>query len=386
MTKRQREQKPSKPRPDFPLTPHPCGQWVKRINGKLWHFGPWRDPEEALAEYRRQRDALEGGGESAGGSLTVSRLCDHFLHSRRQMVDRGDLSERTWKDYLVEAKSLSAFFGPSRTIASLTPRDFARFRESFPGSWGSVRINNAIVRVSAIVNFAFKEGHVSTPIQTGIGFRRVGQKRLRKERAAKDGKFFEAAEIRKLLDIASPQMRAMILLGINAGYGNADCGRLTRDMLVDGWIESHRAKTGIWRAAQLWPETIEALIAVLEKPRKNVPAEYADLVFLTRHKRPWWVEGASGDPISKEFTKLRETAGVFRSGVGFYALRHVTQTIGEQAASHDSLAIKILMGHADNSISAEYREKYDREPIRIVCEHLRNWLFADAEKAKIKNL
>lgn len=376
MTKRQNETRPEKPRPDFPLTPHPCGQWVKRINGKLRHFGPWRDPEGALKEYRRQRDALEGGGESTTGSITVSRLCDHFLHSRRQMADRGDLSERTWNDYFEAGKSLSAFFGPARTAMSLTPRDFSRFRESFPSTWGSVRINNAIVRVSAIINFAWKEGHVAAPIQTGIGFSRVSQKRLRKERAAKDDKFFEAAEILQLLDIASPQMKAMILLGVNAGYGNADCGRLTRDMVADGWIESHRSKTGIWRAAELWPETIEALAAVLEKPRKNVPDEYADLVFLTRYRKPWWVDGASGDPISKEFTKLRNTAGVFRAGVGFYSLRHVTQTIGEQAVNN-ALAIKILMGHSDNSISAEYREKFDREPIRIACNHIRQWLFAE---------
>jgi len=385
MTRPKGEGKPAKPRPDFPLSPHPCGQWVKRIHGKLWHFGPWRDPEGALAEYRRQRDAITGGGEASGGSLTVARLCDHFLHSRKQLLERGDLAAKTWNDYLVEAKALAAFFGPARTVESLTPRDFARYRESFPKTWGAVRTNNAIVRVNAIINYAWKEGHVKTPIQTGVAFRRVSQKRLRIERSAKPVKFFEAAEVRAMLDIASTQMRAMILLGINAGYGNADCARLTRDMIAGGWLESHRHKTGIWRAAKLWPETIEAIDTVVAKSRKQVPAEYADLVFLTRHRKPWWVDGKSGDAITGQFTKLRTAAGVFRKGVGFYSLRHVTQTIGEQAAVRDGVAIKILMGHVDSSISAEYRENYDREPIRIICEHLRSWLFSDAEKAKIEN-
>lgn len=388
MTKPKGAIKPEKPRPDFPLTAHPAGQWVKKIHGKLYRFGPWADPEGALSEYRRRREQLEGGADHDPGKLTVRRLCQEFLKSRRQSVDQRELSEKTWRDYQSAGKRMVAFFGPSRTVASLHPKDFSRYRASFPADWGSVRINNEIARASAILRFAHRNGLTIAPIQTGDGFRRASQKKVRAERAAKPAKFFEASEVHALLGHASDQMRAMILLGINCGYGNADCGRLTRDMLdlESGWLTSHRHKTGILRAAQLWPETIEALQAVLAVERKRIPIEHANLVFLTRCRKPWWVEGASGDPISKEFTKLREAAGVFRKQVGFYSLRHVTQTIGEQApGQRDGVAIKIVMGHIDNSISAEYREDYDREPIKAICEHLRKWFLAgkpqkDAQK------
>jgi hypothetical protein len=49
---------------------------------------------------------------------------------------------------------------------------------------------------------------------------------------------FEAIEIRKLLDAGSPQVKAMIFLGINCGFGNSDCSNLPRSAsdLNRGWI------------------------------------------------------------------------------------------------------------------------------------------------------
>jgi hypothetical protein len=48
--------KPSKPRPDFPLTPHRAGYWCKKIRGVVYYFGPQsKTPEFAGLVFLSQR-------------------------------------------------------------------------------------------------------------------------------------------------------------------------------------------------------------------------------------------------------------------------------------------------------------------------------------------
>jgi hypothetical protein len=63
-TRARKPQKLQKPYPEFPLTAHPAGYWCKKILGKLHYFGPWDDPDAALAKYLGQKDALHAGRSS----------------------------------------------------------------------------------------------------------------------------------------------------------------------------------------------------------------------------------------------------------------------------------------------------------------------------------
>lgn len=55
--------------------------------------------------------------------LTVGDLCNLFLRAKKQMVDSGELSHRTWQDYYDACSYLIDVFGRTRIVSDLTPAD-----------------------------------------------------------------------------------------------------------------------------------------------------------------------------------------------------------------------------------------------------------------------
>jgi integrase len=186
----------------------------------------------------------------------------------------------------------------------------------------------------------------------------------------------------------------MILLGVNAGFGNADCGTLPLSALdlEGGWVTYPRPKTGIQRRGKLWPETIQALRAVLAK--RKVPKHEADagLVFITKYGTSWAKGGTLtvdekgkptsvvDNPITKEMKKLLLELKLHRPGLGFYTLRHVLETIGGEAK--DQPAVDHIMGHARDDMPTVYRERISDERLAAVAEHVRCWLCPLAAKKR----
>jgi hypothetical protein len=87
--------RPKKPYPDFPLTPHASGAWMKKIRGRLYYFGRWANWvegkltrisgdnwEAALGMYKDQADDLHAGRTpwvKGKDGLKVAELCNCFL-------------------------------------------------------------------------------------------------------------------------------------------------------------------------------------------------------------------------------------------------------------------------------------------------------------------
>src|SRR5262249_10351183 len=156
------------------------------------------------------------------------------------------------------------------------------------------------------------------------GFKRPSKKTLRVHRAGKGAKLFTTEEIRRLIDAAGLQVKAIILLGINCGLGNADCGKLPLAAvdLERGIIDFPRPKTGILRRCPLWPETVQALRDVLAARPTPKDQANAGLFFITKYGLAWWKD-TPDSPVAKEFAKLLKALGIDgRKGLGFYTLRH----------------------------------------------------------------
>ena len=388
-----RHRKTAKPHPDFPLFKHATGRWCKKVRSKFSYFGKVADDPEgqkALDLWLAQKDDLLAGRRPRVGreGLTVRDLLNQFLTSKLRLVESGEIVRRTFDNYRSTAKRIGDSFSLTRLVDDLAADDFGRLRAELAKQYGPQALAAEIQRTRTIFGFAYSSRLIKAPVPFGQDFRLPGKRLIRQARAAKGLRMFEADELRQILESATVPVKAMTLLGVNAGLGNHDCGQLPFSALdlENGWLTFPRAKTGIMRRVPLWPETIEALCqAIAERPEPKNPAD-SNIVFITRFGTRWvrarpkdkggdvWV-----DSVAFEFRKVLTNLGIRRQGLNFYGLRHTFSTIGEE--TRDFPAVEACMGHSDTSMAAAYRERIGDDRLRAVVDHVRRWLFG-AEETK----
>lgn len=377
--------KPEKPYPEFPLFPHANGWWAKKIRGKFYYFGPWKDPDAALQKYVDQRDDLLAGRVPRDRSvegLEIKELCGRFRSTKKMMADTGEIALRTFQDYVNTCDRIVAFFGKHRVVEDIRPIDFEEFRKRLAKTRGPVALGGEIQRVRTVFKYAYDQELIDKPVRFGQSFRRPSRKTLRLQRQSQGIRMFEADEIRRILEHLADnhQMRAMVLLGINCGFGQSDCSNLPISALdLDkGWHSFGRPKTGVIRRCPLWPQTAEALRAVLEKRKTPKRDEDKHLVFVTKYGQRWVKTSSKGSPddaVAKEFTKVLKALELKRPRLGFYGLRRSFETIGGE--SKDQVAVDYIMGHApgDNDMAAVYRQYISDDRLQAVTDTVHKWLF-----------
>jgi integrase len=373
----------------FPLWFHKgVGLWCKKYRGEFHYFGA--DKDAAERRYLREWPDILAGRTTRqdANAITVGDLVNTFLTAKRDRVDSGELSPRTWNEYHHAAERIVATFGKGRAVVDLGPIDFGKLRAAAAKKLGPVALSKFVTLVRTIFGFAFKADLVPAPVKYGDEFDKPPMRVMRLERYVKGARLIPAADLCKLIDQAGPQLKAMLLLGVNAGYTQKDCADLQRASLAarPGWLEAPRHKSGIARRAPLWPETLAAL-AVVERVRPD-PKDPADAgcVFITSHGRRWVRyheqepgddgkerRGLNLDAVAFEFRKLCKAAGVTVRG-GPAILRHVFRTIADEVK--DQPAAMLVMGHTDHSISRYYREQIADERLQAVVDHVRAWLLA----------
>jgi integrase len=229
---------------------------------------------------------------------TVRELCNRFLYAFRQGVESGKRSARTRTDYKAVCKCVVAVFGPGRLVDDLGPNDFKKLRSAFEtGKHGGKRATghgpHALSKDAACVRRLFRWGRKSRLIKRRVRFGDESEKptarELREARNAKGLLMFEPEQVRSMLAEAKQPLRAMLLLGLNCGFGNHDCAMLPMsDLDLDkGWTDFPRPKTAIRRCVPLWPETVAALREAIAKRPKPISPEHAERVFITSKGNTW---------------------------------------------------------------------------------------------------
>jgi len=397
-----------KPYPDFPLTPHKSGRWRKIHGGKAYYFGPLDDWQAAYDRYTFEWPYIIAGKPipdrhtgNAEGVITVADVVNSFIETKRELMDNGELSPRTFADTIRTGKYIVKAIDRNRDIETVGPDDFAKLRKVLAEGRSLVALGVLITRCRSVFKYAVDSGLRDSAVRYGQAFARPKRKAVRKQRSKKPERFFTAEECRTLIEAAPVQLKAMILLALNAGLGNTDLGLLALSHvdLDAGVVAMPRPKTGAARRAVLWPETIKAVREAIDaRPTPERDAE--GLVFVTRTGKPWVrarmveketkpgkVESklSQTDAVGGEFKKLLKATKLEATGRAFYALRHTFRSVAD--AVNDRPAVDLIMGHDD---PADMRSHYvagsriTDDRLKAVTDHVRAWIWPKPAKKKTK--
>jgi hypothetical protein len=202
------------PYPEFPLFPHASGRWAKKIRKQLHYFGRWDGPkgdtkwQAALEDYETKVHDLQAGRTPRANvdGLTVRALVNHFLTAKQHLVETAELSSRTFVDYHAVCARVVAVFGRERLVADLAADDFDLLRKELAKTLGLVAMGNAIQRVRVLFKHAYDYGLIDRPMRYGPTFKRPSRATVRKVKGANGQRMFEAAELRRIIGKASPQL------------------------------------------------------------------------------------------------------------------------------------------------------------------------------------
>jgi len=348
----------------FPLTLHKTGQYCKKIKGKIYYFGT--DKKEALSRYMEQAAYLHVGKmpkpKSSGQTLSIKTLCNLYLDHQESRSIIGEIKLRHLYDQTSLLRDFVRFMGSNRVVSDISTVDLQNYRKKLIKTGKSPNtINNRIATVKAMYNWAVDNEIIDHSPRLRAIKKITPQKREKPT--------FIIDQIGTLLEIANIQMKAMIWLGLNCGFGCTDCAELKWKNidLKSGRVLFPRGKTGIERNLPLWPETVQAL--------KQIPKQ-GELVFYTRRGNPWVRATRSKkgdgnekytkeDAVTKEFSKLMKRTDLkMEKGVGFYTLRRTAATL--TARSGDPFAVQRLLGHADLKMATTYVQDVSEQTDRAI--------------------
>jgi integrase len=348
----------------FPLTLHSTGQYCKKNKGKMHYFG--KDKKQALERYLEQAAFLHNGKakmfKTTNGNMTLKSLCNIYLQHQQAKATSAEITIRHHADQISCLKKFMSFIGQHRKINEISTLDLQNYKRKLKRAYNSAHRMNLHISIMKTMFHWARQNDILDYIPNIDAVSSV--KIIHKQRHV-----FTSEEIHRLFDFADVQMKAMIWLGLNCGFGCTDCAELKwSDLdLVNGRVKLARGKTGVSRDLPLWPETIQSL--------ENIPKS-DKLVFSTPKDKPLIrttyqtnKDGSSKysniNLVTSRFSMLMKRAGIRApKGTGFYTLRRTAATIA--ARSGDPFAVQRLLGHVDLTMATRYVQDVSEQTDRVI--------------------
>jgi integrase len=357
----------------FLLTLHSTGQYCKKIKGKMHYFG--KDKKQALERYLEQAAFLHNGKakmlKTTNGSMTLKSLCNIYLQYQQSRVTSAEITVRHYADQISCLRKFVSFIGQHRKIDEISTLDLQNYKRRLKRVYNSAhRINLNISIMKTMFHWAKKNDMLDyIPNIDAISSAKI----IHKQRHV-----FTSEQIHRLFAFADVQMKAMIWLGLNCGFGCTDCAELKWSDLdiVNGRVKLARGKTGVSRDLPLWPETMQSL--------ENIPKS-GKLVFSSPGNKPLIrttcqiSKDGSGkysniNLVTSRFGKLMKKAAIrVPKGTGFYTLRRTAATIA--ARSGDPFAVQRLLGHANLKMATRHVQDVSKQTDRVI-ENSRDYVCA----------
>jgi integrase len=294
--------------------------------------------------------------------MTLRQLVDLYLQYQHARVLADSLAPRHYNEQTNSLNKLMAFLGRNCCTETISTLDLQNYKGKLQSHYASAdRVNLNIGIMKAMFHWARRNDVLEhVPNIDAISKDKVVHKEMYT---------FSSEQINKLLSAAASEMKAMIWLGLDCGFGCTDCAKLQwsdLDFKLNR-VKLARSKTGVHRNLPLWPETIQALKGL---------ARSGPLVFYTSRGYPWIrtviKTDERGEPkyrsvnrITPKFSRLLKKVGIHApKGTGFYSLRRTAATLA--ARSGDPFAVQRLLGHVDLTMATRYVQDVSEQTDRVI--------------------
>jgi len=294
-------------------------QYYVTRNSKRIYLGS--DKQEAVRKYHRMGLGIEPQ-ESENmviEEITVKELANRFIATQRANWKNPDVTIKCYQAWIARfLKDYSKLKAKNFSVEMFSDWKLSLKERGYSAE----SINHYLSAVRAIFSFA-EDTDLIAKVPKLHRVKNEPKFRL----GSKQKPLYTQEHIKLLLKHASTQMKSMIFLALNCGFGPKDLHDLTWEDVNGERVTLPRSKTGVNQTYLLWPETKNALEQlrsardelIIRLARRDRERTDDNHVFVTRFWKPW-----NRDAISREFRKLCKRASVPCYGV--YRLRHCAST------------------------------------------------------------